>query len=83
MLQSFAAIGIKILEGFGLTETSPFITVNEYERQIIGTVGRVGPGQEVAIQTPTRARCIPYKPMTVSVLNMKAPKAKYSCEAPT
>lgn len=46
----FANLGLKIQEGFGLTETSPFVTVNEFERQVYGTVGRVAPRQFVAIQ---------------------------------
>jgi long-chain acyl-CoA synthetase len=46
----FANLGLKVQEGFGLTETSPFITVNEFHRQIYGTVGRVAPRQQVAIQ---------------------------------
>ncbi|MGB4776292.1 MAG: long-chain fatty acid--CoA ligase, partial [Daejeonella sp.] len=46
----FGNLGIKILEGFGLTETSPVMTVTEYHRQIYGTVGRVIPDIEVAIQ---------------------------------
>jgi len=48
----FANLGIQVQEGFGLTETSPFITVNEYNRQVYGTVGRVAPRQQVAIQNP-------------------------------
>jgi long-chain acyl-CoA synthetase len=47
----FANLGIQVQEGFGLTETSPFITVNEYNRQVYGTVGRVAPRQQVAIYT--------------------------------
>ncbi|WP_443946487.1 AMP-dependent synthetase/ligase [Pedobacter sp. AW1-32] len=46
----FGDLGIKILEGFGLTETSPVMAVTEFHRQIYGTVGRVIPGIEVGIQ---------------------------------
>lgn len=46
----FGDLGIKILEGFGLTETSPVMSVTEYNRQVYGTVGRIIPGIEVAIQ---------------------------------
>lgn len=46
----FGNIGIRVQEGYGLTETSPFVSVNEFDRQIFGTVGRIGPRQQVAIQ---------------------------------
>lgn len=46
----FGNIGIRCQQGYGLTETSPFVSVNEFERQVHGTSGRVAPRQEVAIQ---------------------------------
>jgi long-chain acyl-CoA synthetase len=46
----FGNLGIKTLEGFGLTETSPVMAVTEFHRQVYGTVGRIIPGIEVAIQ---------------------------------
>jgi long-chain acyl-CoA synthetase len=46
----FGNMGIRIQEGYGLTETSPFVSVNEFHRQLFGTVGRIAPSQQVAIQ---------------------------------
>lgn len=46
----FGNLGIKVLEGFGLTETSPVIAVTEFDRQVYGTVGRVLSGIEIGVQ---------------------------------
>ena len=45
----FYAIGLVILEGYGLTETAPALSINTFEAIRFGTVGKAVPGVEIRI----------------------------------
>lgn len=51
LIQIFAAADLPVMEGYGLTETSPVVAVNDRRNNgfILGTVGRVLPNVKVKI----------------------------------
>ena len=50
----FSAAGIQVVEGYGMTETAPLISINRFEpgQNRFGTVGLIIPGIEVKIDEP-------------------------------
>jgi long-chain acyl-CoA synthetase len=49
MAEWFCAVGIPIMEGYGLTETSPTLSVNRRGAFKVGSVGKVNEGLELKI----------------------------------
>ena len=49
LLRWFEAIGVHLLEGYGMTETSGVATVNTIANNFVGTVGEALPGTQVRI----------------------------------
>lgn len=55
----FEIIGVQILQGYGLTETSPVTNVRRPWRNFIGTSGQPIPGTEVKIVDPETRQPLP------------------------
>lgn len=49
IIDDFSTLGLRIIEGYGLTETSPVIAFNRPEHITVGSVGTVIPDVEVKI----------------------------------
>ena len=54
----FYGMGLLILEGYGLTETSPFVSINRPHDFLFGTVGTPAPSTEVRIDELTGEICV-------------------------
>jgi long-chain acyl-CoA synthetase len=54
----FYGMGLLILEGYGLTETSPFVSINRPHDFHFGTVGTPAPSTEVKIDAATGEICV-------------------------
>lgn len=60
--RTFVGLGVPIIQGYGLTETSPVVCVNRPESNIPSSIGPPLPGIEVKIgdnhELLTRSRCV-------------------------
>jgi long-chain acyl-CoA synthetase len=53
----FIGLGVPILQGYGLTETSPIVTANTHEHNLPASVGKPFPGIEVKISENEELLC--------------------------
>ncbi len=47
--KKWEALGVSLLQGYGLTETSPIVSLNSYKEHKLGSIGKILPGVEVKI----------------------------------
>lgn len=50
----FRRLGITMLQGYGLTEASPVLTINPYDKPVDSSIGKTLPGVEVKVMEPDR-----------------------------
>ncbi|HNE18525.1 MAG TPA: AMP-binding protein, partial [Turneriella sp.] len=55
------AIGVKVLEGYGMTETSALISLRDIDRAVPGTVGRPFPGYKIRFRNEA-GKDVPVQP---------------------
>ena len=68
----FRTIGIPMLVGYGLTETSPVLTLRREERNVLGTIGTVVPEVDLEIRDPESG--VAQKPGDVGVVWTRGPQ---------
>jgi len=72
--QFFDAVGLEILEGYGLTETSPVLAVRLPGQIKLGTVGPVIPGTQIKIVGPNGESLGPGE---TGVIHVKGPQVMH------
>lgn len=55
----FNSVGIRVVEGFGLTETAPIICIRNPRRPVMGTIGRAMPYNEIKVIDKFGVECAP------------------------
>jgi long-chain acyl-CoA synthetase len=68
----FRTVGVGVLVGYGLTETSPVLTVRRERRNVLGTIGTTIPGVEIQVRDPATRRPLP--PGEVGVVWTRGPQ---------
>jgi long-chain acyl-CoA synthetase len=67
----FQAVGVLLLEGYGLTETAPVVSVRLETRPVVGTIGPVLDEMEVKLLDPESGK--PVGPGKKGVIYLKGP----------
>jgi long-chain acyl-CoA synthetase len=67
----FQSVGVLLLEGYGLTETTPVVSVRLQDRPVPGTIGPVLREMEVKLLDPETGKPVP--PGLKGVIHLKGP----------